>query len=58
MFPPDTRGRFRRVRDLDELVRVSVAERAMFSELDVPWAKEIRTTTVTGSSYRRFPGVA
>jgi predicted dehydrogenase len=37
MFPPDTRGMFRRVNRLDDLMRKSVEQRKFFSELGVSW---------------------
>jgi predicted dehydrogenase len=39
MFPPDTRGKFRRVRHLDDLMQDAVRQRRMFSELGVSWGK-------------------
>lgn len=40
MFPPDTKGKFRRVHRMDELMRDAVKQRKFFSELGVPWGKK------------------
>jgi predicted dehydrogenase len=46
MFPPNTKGNFRRVRGLDEYMRVSLEERAFFSEIGIAWAKGMKTGVV------------
>ncbi|MCK5572905.1 MAG: hypothetical protein KAJ12_09100, partial [Bacteroidetes bacterium] len=55
MFPPDTRGLFRRIQDLDEYVRVAIAEGEMFSALGVPWAKPVESILFSVGDYRFFP---
>jgi predicted dehydrogenase len=54
MFPPDTKGTFRRVRGLDEYMRVALEERAFFSELGVPWAGNVRSTSIQTTRYSHF----
>ena len=39
MFPPGTKGKFRRVNGIDEHMRVALDEWCFFSELGIPWAK-------------------
>jgi len=39
MFPPGTKGVFHRVKGMDEYMTVAVEERALLSELSIPWAK-------------------
>jgi predicted dehydrogenase len=55
MFPPNTKGVFRRVRGLDEVMRVAMEERAFFSELGVAWAGGVRSLPVAAATYTRFP---
>jgi len=55
MFPPDTRGLFRKIQDLDEYVRVAIAEGEMFSALGVPWAKPVESILFSTGDYRSFP---
>jgi predicted dehydrogenase len=55
MFPPDTRGVFRKVLNLDEYMRVAMAEGEMFSALGVPWAKPVESTLISIGDYRSFP---
>jgi predicted dehydrogenase len=40
MFPPDTRGNFRRIHHLDDLMGEAVEKRKMFSELGVSWGRK------------------
>jgi predicted dehydrogenase len=42
MFPPNTKGRFRRVRDLDAVLHAAFAQNFFLSALNVPWAKASR----------------
>ncbi|HDL17830.1 MAG TPA: Gfo/Idh/MocA family oxidoreductase [Bacteroidetes bacterium] len=41
MFPPDTRGDFRRVKNLDDYLKKSFTENLFFSEMGLSWAKGI-----------------
>jgi hypothetical protein len=55
MFPPNTKGRFRRVRGMDEYMKVALEERCFFSELEIPWAKPSASMPFTVRDYTRFP---
>jgi predicted dehydrogenase len=55
MFPPNTKGTFRRVRGLDEYMRAALEEQCFFSELDIPWAKPSTSVTFTIGDYTHFP---
>jgi len=55
MFPPGTRGKFRRVRGIDEHMAVAYAERAFFSELGIPWAGSVRPLSFATDGYRSYP---
>lgn len=39
MFPPNTKGHFRRVRDLDSVLQTAFEQNIFFSAMNVPWAK-------------------
>jgi predicted dehydrogenase len=55
MFPPNTRGTFHRVRNLDEILR-SAIERSMFlSEMGVDWARDCRARWFLPGDYRTYP---
>jgi len=43
MFPPDTKGKFRRVKGMDEYLAASLEEGKFFSELGAPWAAHSRS---------------
>ena len=58
MFPPNTRGRFRRIRDLDEYMHIAIAEGAMLSELGAEWATPGRSMVFRVGEYRMFPANA
>jgi hypothetical protein len=55
MFPPGTKGIFHRVRGLDEYISVAYEERAFFSELAIPWARDLKCKTVSIRNYTHFP---
>ena len=55
MFPPNTKGRFRRVQGMDEYMRVALEERCFFSELEIPWAKSSSSMLFTVRDYTHFP---
>ena len=57
MFPPDTRGTFCRIADLDDAMHIAIRERAFLSELGVPWARGVETREVSGEGYNRFDGL-
>ncbi len=56
MFPPNTKGLFRRVRDIDSAMVVAVQEDAFFSELGLPWAAGMAGREVSGTGYTEFKG--
>jgi len=55
MFPPGTRGKFHRVRGMDEYMNVAFEERSFFSELGVPWARGSHLTSFNVAGYTRYP---
>lgn len=55
MYPPDTKGSFRRVRWMDEYMRVALEERAFFSEVGVPWARDFPASPVKVTDYPKYP---
>lgn len=55
MFPPNTRGTFNRVRNMDEYLRVAIEEDAFFSELGVPWARDQKAGWFRVQEYRSYP---
>jgi len=55
MFPPDTKGSFRRVRNMDQYMRVALEERSFFSEMGIPWARDARGTQFNVAPYTNFP---
>jgi predicted dehydrogenase len=57
MFPPNTRGTFRRIQGLDVVMHIAFQERAFLSQLGVPWARGVETREVTGEGYAGFHGV-
>jgi hypothetical protein len=56
MFPPNTKGSFRRVRDLDAAMTVAAQEDAFFADLGVPWAAGMTGREVSGVGYGSFTG--
>ena len=56
MFPPNTKGLFRRVRDIDSAMVVAVQEDAFFSDLGLPWAAGMTGREVSGVDYKEFRG--
>lgn len=55
MFPPDTRGDFRRIQDLDEYMYIAFHERRFLSRLEIPWAEEINSREFYTNDYDHFP---
>lgn len=55
LFPPNTKGTFRRIRDIDAHLRIAQMERESFSGLGLPWAKEVRPSSLHIDSYLHFP---
>ncbi|MDZ7269505.1 MAG: Gfo/Idh/MocA family oxidoreductase [candidate division KSB1 bacterium] len=55
MFPPNTRGRFRRVRDLDRHLQAAAQQNLFLSEMGIAWATPRRVKTFVPGDYRHFP---
>jgi len=55
IFPPNTKGNFRRIKDLDEQMTVAFLEGEFLSALGVPWATSRGTKEIFGEGYTRFP---
>jgi predicted dehydrogenase len=55
MYPPNTKGIFRRIRDIDPAMFVAFHEGAFLSELGLPWTTGIKSKTVSGVGYRHYP---
>ncbi len=55
MFPPETRGTFHRVRNLDEHLRAALERDLFLSELGIPWARECRADWYPLLNYRCYP---
>lgn len=51
MFPPGTPGNFRKVIDLDTIIKKAFAETVFLSELQIPWTKKIRSKPITVQQY-------
>ncbi len=54
MFPPDTKGVFRRIRDLDVYMDIAIQERVFLNELGVGWAGTGESREVSGDKYPGF----
>jgi predicted dehydrogenase len=54
MFPPDTKGMFRRVQGMDDHMKVALGERRLFSEMKLPWAMS-SSSQFTVRDYKFFP---
>ncbi|HSQ74920.1 MAG TPA: Gfo/Idh/MocA family oxidoreductase [Bacteroidota bacterium] len=54
MHPPNTKGSFRRIKDLDAYMEIAIRERVFISELGVRWAGGEGTREVRGQGYRWF----
>ncbi len=55
MFPPGTKGMFHRIRGLDEYMTVAFQERKFFGEMGIPWARDLKSCSVSTHTYTRFP---
>jgi hypothetical protein len=54
MFPPNTRGTFRRIQGLDVAMHIAFQERSFLSALGLPWTRGVETREVTGAGYGGF----
>ncbi len=55
MFPPDTKGTFRRVRNLDEYLRTALDRDQFLSEIGVAWACVCSAEWFPLLNYRTYP---
>ena len=55
MFPPNTRGLFRRITGMDTAMHVAFHEGAFLSELGLEWTAGMESRTVSGVGYRGYP---
>ncbi len=55
MFPPNTKGLFRRVAGMDAAMHVAFHEGAFLSELGLGWTAGMKSRTVPGVGYREYP---
>ncbi len=55
MFPPDTKGNFNRIRDLDLYLRAAFEQGTFLSEMGIPWARAKHVKWFESSNYRHFP---
>jgi predicted dehydrogenase len=57
LWPPNTRGTFRRIASMEEYLHLAFVEGRFFSELGVGWAEGVSGREVTGEGYNSFPRV-
>jgi len=55
MFPPNTKGRFRRVRELDRHLLAAAEHNLFLSEMGIAWATPRQVKTFAPGDYRHFP---
>lgn len=55
MFPPNTKGLFRRITGVDAAMHVAFHEGAFLSELGLAWTAGMESRTVSGTGYREYP---
>ncbi len=55
MFPPDTRGLFRRITGIDPAMHVAFHEGVFLSQLGLGWTAGMVSRKVSGDGYRWFP---
>lgn len=55
MFPPNTKGHFQRVRDLDFYLQKAVKQDAFLSEMNVPWSKPQDAKWIEADTLAAFP---
>ena len=55
MFPPDTRGTFNRIHDLDRHLQAAFDHGMFLSELGLPWARPRGAKQFVIEGYSRFP---
>ncbi len=55
MFPPDTKGDFRRVERMNEYLKQAFSEKKFLSELGISWAKRFQSQAFEIGDYSHFP---
>lgn len=55
MFPPNTKGVFRRIAGLDAAMHVAFHEGVFLSELGLGWTAGMESQSVQGAGYRGYP---
>ncbi len=55
MFPPDTKGDFRRVEKMDEYLQEAFDRRKFLSEQNITWAKQTQSRAFEIKDYDHFP---
>jgi len=55
MFPPDTKGEFRRITKMDDYLQQAFDEKKFLSQLHIPWAKDTRSRPFEIRNYNSFP---
>lgn len=55
IFPPDTKGHFQRVKNMDEYMHIAFTEELFPSEMGVPWATENTSKIIQLKDYSQFP---
>ena len=55
IFPPDTKGHFHRVKNMDEYMHIAFTEELFPSEMNVPWATKSRSKKIQLKDYSHFP---
>ncbi len=44
IYPPDVKGNFRKINNLDEYLLEAFEKDVFLSELEIPWAKTVKST--------------
>lgn len=55
MFPPQTKGRFRRAKELDAALEQAFAQDTFLHEMPIPWANPIAMKRFVVEGYKAFP---
>ncbi len=55
MFPPDTKGHFRRVENMDAYLQAAFEKKKFLSELKITWAQDVRSQPFAIRDYSYFP---
>lgn len=55
MFPPNTKGNFRRVKNMDEYLQEAFDRKKFLSELKISWARHVQSQAFEIKDYNYFP---